>query len=98
MVYHRAVCLVLCALLLLGVSCAKLGETDAGVRQLALEKVDRPDVIPVNWGKLVAVSAVAGLSDWAQLWLQDDAGTIRIVPYNVSDNYLSGQARVIRRD
>jgi hypothetical protein len=98
MIRRLAGLLVLSVLLISGLSCAKLGEPGAGEQKLVLEKLSQPDTIPAKWGKVVSVSSVAGQADWAQIWLLDDEGTIRIVPYNVSANYLSSQARVIRRD
>ena len=98
MIRRSAVFFVLSLLLIAGLSCAKLGEPGAGEQKLILEKLSQPDSIPAEWGKVVSVGSVTGLADWAQIWLQDDEGTIRIVPYNVSANYLSSQARVIRRD
>lgn len=98
MIRRCAMLFVLSLLLLAGLSCARLGEPGAGEQKLALEKLSQSDTIPAKWGKVVSVSSVAGQADWAQIWLQDDEGTIRIVPYNVSANYLSSQARVIRRD
>ena len=91
-------CLVMAVILVLGASCTRLGEAGSGEQKLVLENLTRPDSIPAKWGKLVSVSSVQSEEKWAQLWFQDDEGIIRIVPYNVSDNYLSNQARIIRRD
>jgi hypothetical protein len=97
--FHRlAGCLVMCAILVLSVSCRRLGEPGRGEQHLALEKLTQPDSIPAKWGKLVSVSSVPAFENWVQLWFQDDEGNIRVVPYNVRGNYLSSQAMVIRRD
>jgi len=85
-------------LLVLGMACSKLDEPVPGEKSLALQKLNQLDSIPAKWGKLISVSSVPGIEKWAQLWLQDDEGVIRIIPYNVEDNYLSSTARVIRRD
>jgi len=91
-------CLALCIALLAGASCARMGQPGPDEQTLTLQKLPNADSIPARWGKLVSVSSVPGVENWAQLWFQDDEGTVRMVPYNVSDNYLSGQARIIRRD
>jgi hypothetical protein len=85
-------------ILIFGMSCTKLGEPGLAEQTLVLQKMTQTDSIPANWGKLVSVSSVPGVEHWAQLWFQDDEGTIRILPYNVSNNYLSSQARIIRRN
>jgi hypothetical protein len=96
---HRlAAYFIVLALLASGVSCTKLREPGVGEQELVVEKLTKADSIPLKWGRLVSVSSVPGIDNWAQLWFQDDEGTIRIVPYDVSGNYLSSQARVIRRD
>ena len=96
---HRLVrCIIVLALLVGGISCTKLGEPGAGEQKLVIEKLTAADSIPLKWGKLVSVSSTPGINNWVQLWFQDDEGTIRTVTYDVGGNYLSSQARVIRRD
>lgn len=89
---------VMLILLFAGVTCTKLGRPGVGEQKLVLEKLTESDAIPLKWGKLVSVSGVPGIDNWAQLWLQDEEGTIRIVTYDVGGNYLSNQVRVIRRN
>jgi hypothetical protein len=96
---HRlTVCLVMSAILIFSVSCTRLGEPGSGEQKLVLQELTQTNSIPAKWGKLVSVSSVPDIEKWVQLWFQDDEGNIRVVPYNVSDNYLSIQARMIRRD
>ena len=96
---HRStVCFIMSAILILGVSCARIGEPGPTEQRLVLEKLTQTDSIPAKWGKLVSVSSTPGVENWAQLWFQDDEGNIRVVPYNVRDNYLSSQARIIHRN
>jgi hypothetical protein len=96
---HRVTgCFVLAVILILGASCTRLGEPGPGEQKLALENLTRADSVPASWGKLVSVSSVPGQEKWALLWFQDDEGVIRILTYNVNDNYLSIQARIIKRD
>ncbi len=95
---HRLIgCLAVLALLAGGISCTRLGVSGPAEQKLAMEELAKADSIPLGWGKLVSVSSVPGIEHWAQLWFQDDEGTIRMLPYNIGDNSLSGQARVIRR-
>jgi len=87
-----------CVVLLAGVSCTRLGEPTSGEQTLALQTLTRTDSIPAAWGKLVSVSSSPGIEDLVQLWFQDDAGIIRMAHYNVKDNFLSKQVRMIGRD
>lgn len=90
--------LIMLAILSGGISCTKIGQPGVREQKLVTEEMTAADSIPSKWGKLVSVSSVTGIPNWAQLWFQDDEGVIRIVPYEVGANYLSRQARVIRRD
>lgn len=97
--FHRfLVCLVVFAVLIFSVSCTRLGEPGPGEQNLALQELTQPDSIPANWGKLVSVSSIPAAGKWVQLWFQNDEGIIRVVTYNVGDNYLSSQARIIHRN
>lgn len=91
-------CLVVLAVLASGVSCTRMGQPRAGEQVLATQDLKEADSIPLAWGKMISVSSVPGAQNWVQLWFQDDEGTIRMVPYNVTDNLLSSQARIIPRD
>ena len=84
--------LVLLVLIFLNFSCVKLEEK----RQTGIisEKLPQTDSIPLAWGKLISVSTV---QNWAQLWFQDEEGNIRMIPYNVPQNRLLSEAKVIRR-
>ena len=91
-------CLGVCVVLLAGASCTRLGAPGPGEQPLVLQTLTRTDSIPAAWGKLVSVSSSPGIADLVQLWFQDDAGIIRMAHYNVKDNYLSKQVRMIGRD
>jgi hypothetical protein len=96
---HRFLgCLVVCAVLLAGASCTRLGEPGSDEQPLTLQTLTQTDSIPAAWGKLVSVSSSPGIADLVQLWFQDDAGIIRMAHYNVKNNYLSKQVRMIGRD
>lgn len=64
---------------------------------VAIEKMPAVDSIPAEWGDLVAVSVNANVGHIYQLWFQDAAGNIRIVFYNIRNNELLTQGRVIPR-
>ena len=98
MLQRLAGILVVIAILASGAVCKKMGEPGDGEQKLSVEELPRADSIPKEWGKLLSVSSIPGVEKWAQLWFEDDEGDIRLVPYNVESNYLSKQARVIRRD
>jgi hypothetical protein len=90
--------LIIVSLVILNVSCAKIEEEQPVLSTvIILEKVPQADSIPSAWGKLIFVSSVPNFQNWALLWFQDDEGNIRMVPYNVIENRLSTEARLIRR-
>jgi len=93
-----AAAFVVIAILAFGAACKKMGEPGTGEQTLSMEELPRADSIPREWGKLISVSSIPGIENWAQLWFEDDEGRIRIAAYNVRNNYLSKQARIIRRD
>ncbi len=63
-------------LILLSASCEKI---DSGANQ---EQAIALESIPGNYGALKAVTMTERYPDWAQLWFQDDAGTINMVRVN----------------
>ncbi len=90
--------LIIVSLVILNVSCAKIEEEQPVLStEIIPEKVPQADSIPSAWGKLISVSSVTNVPNWAQLWFVDDEGNIRMVPYNVRDNRLATEARLIRR-
>jgi len=91
-------CLLLCALLVSGVSCTKLGEPTQGANTLGVQDLPQAGPIPSSWGKLVSTSSSPVAKEWIQLWFQDDAGAIRMVAYNLENNTLADKAVLFGRD
>jgi len=90
-----SVSLVALLLVLFHFSCAKLEEMRR--TEITSERLLQADSIPAAWGKLVSVTSVPNMENLAQLWFQDDAGNIRMVSYNIANNYLLTKAMLIRR-
>lgn len=96
---HRVwACLLLGVILVAGISCTKIGEPVQGVQTLSVQALSAPGSIPAGWGKLISTSSSPAAKEWIQLWFQDDAGTIRMVAYNLENNTLSDKAVLFRRD
>ena len=98
MSYRLAGFLFLCAVLILGASCTKVGEPPQGSHTISVQALSRPDSVPSNWGKLISTSSCPEAKEWIQLWFQDDAGVIRMLAYNVQNNTLGDKAIVFHRD
>ncbi len=98
--FHRFLgCLVLCAVLLAGASCTRLGEPGPGEQTLALQTLTQTDSIPAEWGKLVSVSSSPGIDRLGSTLVPGRCGdSSGWRHYNVKDNYLSKQVRMIGRD
>ena len=89
---------LLCATVILGVSCTRIGEPAQGEHTLEIQVLSQAGSIPGNWGKLVSTSACPAAKDWIQLWFQDDAGVVRMVAYNLVDNTLADKAILFHLD
>jgi hypothetical protein len=85
-------------ILILGVSCQRLGEPVRGGLTLGVQALTQAGSIPASWGKLISTSSCPAAKEWIQLWFQDDAGTVRMVAYNLEKNTLFGEAILFRRD
>jgi len=98
MLRSAMICMVMVVLVFLSSSCAKLpdGTTEAQ-GMMAREDLPELDSIPLAWGKLVSVSNERAFENWVQLWFEDEAGTLRVVPYSVQNERFAGHAVVIRR-
>jgi hypothetical protein len=85
-------------ILVLAVSCQRLGEPAGGDRAMGVQKMVQAGSIPASWGKLVSTSSCPAAREWIQLWFQDDAGVVRMAAYNLEKNTLLGEAVVFPRD
>ena len=81
------------------VSCSRvqdIGETAKGeLKEVKLEKLDG---IPAEYGALVGVTANPQYHRYAQLWFQDDNGTIRVVSVGFFDQKVVENVTVIPRN
>lgn len=84
-------------LLLLVLSCTAFPDTRASREgaEVAILDVPAPDLVPLEWGTLVAVTP--GFPPSSRLWFQDESGTIRIVTYDHETDQLVAQGRLLRR-
>ena len=87
--------LILSALCLLAIfaawSCTKIG-TDSDPTKYA----DMLSV-PLEYGQLKAVTMTEQYHGWAQLWFQDDAGTVRMVRVNWATDQMLKKTLTITR-
>ena len=86
---------ILCNCLFFMTGCKKVvTETPAPGK---LEKITQEmlDHIPMNYGKLVTVTAHGQYEGWAQLWFVDDSSTIRMVRVQFHTNRLHENVLVV---
>jgi len=82
----------LSAILLLGlVSCARISNDEDASKFAALES------LPLDYGQLKAVTSTEQYPGWAQLWFQDDAGTIRLVRVNWATDQMLTKVLTVTR-
>jgi hypothetical protein len=74
-------------------SCRKIQAPAEGVPG---ETLTGATTLPAEWGRLVSVSSEATHPDLAQLWFQDDSGTVRMVVYRIGTGELVN-VRIFRR-
>jgi len=98
MLHRKAICLLVVVLLFPIISCTRLDEAPPkGTVSLGTEKLPALDSVPLEWGKLVSVSATPIYGDILQLWFQDENGKIRMVPFNIRNRCLVDNAVVVPR-
>ena len=70
--------LMLCTLLFISCTRVEVAQqpTQGELQQIKLAKLDS---IPMEYGSLIGVTPNKEYPRWAQLWFQDNNGTIRIV-------------------
>lgn len=89
--------LVLLPVVLLSFSCARLPEKPENqVHDVAIHMLEDEETIPMEWGRLVAVSNSPTWKD-TRLWFQDEEGTVRMVNYNNVTSLIKPRVRVLRR-
>ena len=98
MLHRKAICLLVLVFLFSTISCTRLDEgPPKGMVLLGTEKLPALDSIPLEWGKLVSVSATPMYDGILQLWFQDENGKVRMVPFDIRNGRLVSQALVIPR-
>jgi len=100
MVLRKITYIFLSGILFLSLACAKLPEKKAPSIEngnLVVDTLPDASSIPSEWGALISVCPIGEYATLAQLWFQDENGTIRIVPYNVTTNKFSPKIVVIPR-
>ena len=78
------------------ISCARVQETAKG--ELKTVKLKKLDAIPIEYGSLAGVTADTEFPKWAQLWFEDDDGTIRVVSVEFLDQKVNENVTVIPRN
>jgi len=82
----------ICALVILGaLSCTRISNDDDPTKFADLQS------IPLEYGQLKAVTMTEQYHGWAQLWFQDDAGTIRMVRVNWATDQMLKKTLTITR-
>ncbi len=66
--------------------------------ELRTVKLKELDGIPREYGSLVGVTANPVYHRWAQLWFQDDNGTVRVVTVGFFDQTMLEDVTVIPRN
>lgn len=78
-------------------SCKKVATESPAPGQLEKIAIENLDRIPLEYGKLISVTAHGQYEGWAQLWFVDDSSTIRMVRVEFHNNRLHEHVLVIPR-
>lgn len=80
-------------------SCRRLPEMPTpGVSQVPLDTLSSVQSVPSDYGALKAVSHNPNWPEYFQLWFEDSAGNLRIVPFDATKHEFRGDALVITRN
>lgn len=97
MTIRIGICLLLTALLFVS-ACEKLPDKSTVDRgDIAFEEMVTKDMIPAEWGRLVAVSNSSDFAHIFQLWFEDEEGAVRVAFYNLRSNEFQAEGRLIPR-
>ena len=86
----------LVSLVLASLACRPLSPAVEG-NQAASQPLPSADMVPAEWGRLVAVSEAAQSPNASLLWFQDDSGNVRMVGFDRTRQQLLAQSVIIRR-
>lgn len=78
------------------ISCSRVQAPAQG--ELKTVKLKKLDAIPLEYGSLFGVTANPEFPRWAQLWFEDDDGTIRVVSVGFFDRKILENVTVIPRN
>jgi len=84
----------LLAIILISISCQRIAPRPKS--GLEMIKISDLKGIPLDYGSLISVTTRANTPNWAELWFQDDGGTIRLARIRFPDG-LSEDVTVISR-
>ena len=78
------------------ISCSRVQKSSPG--ELKTVELKKADSIPLEYGSLVGVTANLEAPNWAQLWFEDNTGTVRVVSVGFFDNKMLKNVTVIPRN
>ncbi len=91
-------CAVVVAFVVLSMSCSKTPWSRPVVEgSVKMEIVKCGNAIPAAWGDVISVSSVGQYEGWVQVWFQDEAGDLYMIPYHVPSNTFHNNYRHLRR-
>ena len=95
MLKRTAGTILLLAFVVLTPSCRRLEQrgTPGGV---PADPITNGLVLPADWGNLISVTTTDRYPDVMQLWLQDNAGNVRVAAFSLTQNKLTN-VRLFRR-
>jgi hypothetical protein len=80
------------------VSCEKIDEVRLTKQTLEMVPLQFKDAIPMEYGRLVAVTSNSQYPKWAQLWFEDEDRTISVVIVNFVDgNFVTNVLTIPRK-
>ena len=91
-----AIILILLLSAFIFISCARVQEPAKG--KLKAIELKTLDAIPKDYGSLISVTANPQYLQYAQLWFQDDDGTIRVVSVGFFDQKIMNTVTEIPRN
>ena len=96
MIFIFCILIILCTSIF--IACARIEDVQKPVKgELQKMKLTKLDSLPMEYGSLVGVTPNYNFPRWAQLWFEDDKGTIRIVSVGFFDQKISDTVTVIPR-
>ena len=79
------------------ISCQRI-DNDKIKGELTTIKLTDLKAIPLDYGKLIAVTSPSNYPDWVHLWFEDENRTIRMIRVGFADDRLHEKVTVIPRN